>query len=78
MIVAGAMKICALVIKMLLFLLPTFTPPRGADLSAFQVIAWLVPINEIITLSTLIVTFVVASLAYMAINWVLNKVRGSG
>lgn len=78
MIISGVMKICAFIIKMMLFLLPTFTPPGGADLSAFHVIAWLVPINEIITLSTVIVTFVVASLGYVAVNWVLNKVRGSG
>jgi hypothetical protein len=58
--------------------LPNYTPPPAVDLSAFQVIAWLVPINEIVTLSAGMAAFAVASLLYFAFNWVINKGLHSG
>lgn len=59
-------------------LLPEYTPPPAADLSAFQIIAWLIPINEIVNLAAVMAAFVVVTLAYVSVNWIINKARGSG
>lgn len=79
MIVSLLASFIMVVLLGLVFLLPTYIPPKGADLSAFQVIAWLVPINEIVSLvSLVIVPLVIASLGYFVVNWTINKGRGSG
>lgn len=78
MIVTGLLKLLMAILMMLVFFLPSYTPPPPADLSAFGVIAWLVPVNEIVTLTAALVGFAVASMTYVAANWVINKVRGSG
>lgn len=78
MIIDGLLSLLMLLLLGLTFLLPTYTPPQGADLSAFQVIAWLIPIGEIITLTSVIVSIVVVSLTYAFINWAINKIRGAG
>lgn len=62
----------------LLILLPDYQPPPAADISAFSIIGWLVPINEIVLLATFIGLYASASLVYALVNFVINKVRGSG
>ena len=78
MIIGGLVKLLVAILMGLTVFLPDYKPPPAADLSAFQVIAWLVPVNEIVTLTATMVAFAVVSLAYAAINWVINKGRGSG
>lgn len=58
--------------------LPDYTPPPAADLGAFQFVAWLVPINEIVNIASAMGAFALASLIYMTYNWIINKMRGSG
>jgi hypothetical protein len=78
MIIQGLVALIVTILQGIVYILPTWELPEVADLSAFKVIAWLIPINEIVTLSAAMGLFAVASLAYVAINWVVNKVRGSG
>lgn len=78
MITLALLKVLMVILLGLTLLLPTYTPPKPADLGAFQMIAWLVPINELVTLSAAMCVFAVASVAYVAVNWVINKARGSG
>jgi hypothetical protein len=78
MIIQGLVALVVLILQGIVYILPTWELPQIADLSAFKVIAWLVPINEIVTVSAAMGVFAVASLSYVAINWVVNKIRGSG
>ncbi len=78
MIIGGLIKLLLIILNGVLFFFPTFDLPDAADLSAFKVIAWLIPINEIITLTSVIVALVILSVSYFGVNWVANKVRGSG
>lgn len=78
MIIGGLLTLLMFLLLGMVVLLPSYTPPPGADLSAFAVIAWLVPIGEIAMLASVMVAAVVATLGYTAVNWVMNKVRGSG
>jgi hypothetical protein len=78
MITVLLIKVFVGLLAVLALALPNYTPPPAVDLSAFQVIAWLVPINEIVTLSAGMVAFAVASLLYFAFNWVVNKGLHSG
>lgn len=78
MIVGGLVSLLVLVLLGLVALLPSYTPPPAADLSAFSVIAWLLPVNQILVIASLMVAAVVATLGYTLINWLINKLRGSG
>ena len=78
MIVEGLAAILQLLCLGLVALLPSYAPPSAVNLSAFQVIAWLVPLGEIVMLGAVMLAGVVASLGYTVINWTLNKVRGAG
>lgn len=78
MILAGLIKLLKALLLALIAFLPDYTPPEAADLSAFSVIAWLVPVNEVVVLASVMVGMVVATLTFAAVNWTVNKVRGSG
>lgn len=78
MILGGLIKLLKALLLALTALLPDYTPPPAADLSAFSVIAWLVPVNEVVVLASVMVGMVVATLTYAAVNWTVNKARGSG
>lgn len=78
MLVTALTKILMALLMGAAYFLPTYTPPRAADLGAFQIIAWLVPINEILVLVGVIGAFAAVSLIFAAVNWVINKGRGSG
>lgn len=58
--------------------LPDYAPPAAADLSSFQIIAWLIPINEVVNLAAMMGAFAAATLIYVTYNWIINKARGSG
>jgi len=77
-IIEGLLSLLMLILLGLVSLLPSYTPPSGADLSAFSVIAWLVPVGELSVLAAVMVAAVVATLGYTLVNWVINKARGSG
>lgn len=62
----------------LIALMPSYTPPKSVDMSAFAAIAWLIPISEIQVLVAAVVAVVVASLSWVAVNWLINKANHSG
>ena len=78
MITVWTLKTLVGLLTILSKVLPDYTPPPAADLSAFQIIAWLIPINEIVNLAAVMVAFVISTLIYVSANWVINKARGSG
>lgn len=78
MIIEGLLSLVQLLLLGLTLLLPSYSPPTSVDLSAFQVVAWLIPLQEIVTLASVFVAAVVASLTYTLANTIFNKVRGSG
>ncbi len=78
MIISGIIYFLVGVLQAVVYMLPTWQIPQVADLSAFRVIAWLVPVNEIVTISAAMAVFAIGSLSWVAINWVINKLRGSG
>jgi hypothetical protein len=78
MILGLLLSFVALLLLGGVLLLPTYTPPGAADLTAFQVIGWLIPLNEIVLLASGMALFAVAGLVFTVVNWSLNKVRGSG
>jgi len=78
MILGSLLSFLSLLLLGVVFLLPTYTPPGAADLTAFQVIGWLIPLNEIVILASGMALFAVVGLGFTVVNWSLNKVRGSG
>lgn len=78
MITKGLITLLVKIIAIAAKLLPDYTPPPSADLSAFQMLAWLVPINELVSLAALMAAFAFASLLYFAVNWSINKAMHSG
>jgi hypothetical protein len=78
MITKGIIDLLVNLLIVLAHLLPDYTPPPAADLGAFQIIAWIVPINEIIGFASIMATLAIASLTYFGFNWVINKGLHSG
>ena len=78
MIIGGLVDLLVLLLDALISLIPDYTPPASVDLSAFSIISWLIPVGEIINIVAVMVAAIMASLSYIAVNWLINKIRGSG
>jgi hypothetical protein len=85
MITDGLIHIVGLIITLPLRLLPLGITLPPEVLSAFEFIvkqgsAWdaLLPVRDLVVIVGLILTFEVAAFGFRSLNWVINKIRGSG
>jgi hypothetical protein len=78
MVVDALVNIVILLINALFLLFPTWSPPPSPGLTAFAASNIIIPWDTFITLFGVTIAFTLASLTLWGVNWVFNKLRGSG
>ena len=78
MILDALVNIVLTLVNAVLLVFPTWTPPPSPGLTALAAANIVIPFDTFVTLFGASIAFTLASLAVWAVNWVLNKVRGSG
>lgn len=78
MIVDQLYALLVLVLKLLLFALPSYTPPESLGLSVLQAANFVLPLAELGVLAGAAVAYATATLGYTGIMRVVKLLRGAG